>query len=276
MSATIRSSRAHAIAVTIVALLFLLPIVAMVAGSFRSPGLPPPTGVELIPADASITAYRDAFGLVPLARATANSLIVAAFFVPITIVTASLAGYAIAQATPRMRRAAVIGLLIVLMIPVSAVWLTRFAMFKQAGLTDTYIPLLAPALMGGSPLFVLLYLLAFRRVPPELFDAARIEGATEWAIWRGVAMPLVRGTTVAVGLLAFALSWGNFIDPLLYLNTESGYTAPLVLRSLQQLDQTNWPVVLAGSVVVAAPVVVAFAAALRLIVPRKGAGWVGG
>jgi multiple sugar transport system permease protein len=275
VSRTIRPSIARGYATAAVAALFLIPIVAMIVGSFRAPGLPPPRGIELIPPGATLEAYRSAFSLVPLGRAVLNSLVVAAVFVPLAIATASLAGYAIAQATPRVRRAAVAGLLILLMIPVSALWLTRFAMFKQMGLTDTYVPLVAPALMGGSPLFVLLYLLAFRRLPQDLFDAARIEGATEWAIWRRVAMPIVRGTTVAVGLLAFAVSWGNFLDPLLYLNTESRYTAPLVLRSLQQLDQTNWPVMLAGSVVVAAPVVVAFAAALRLIVPRKGAGWLG-
>lgn len=259
-----------------VGLVFLLPLVAMLGGSLRPQGLPPPRGIELIPADPSLSAYRTAFSLVPLARSVLNSLLVAVVSVPIAVLSASWGGFALAQLDGRARRRVVVFLLVVLMIPVSAVWLTRFAMFKAAGFTDTYVPLIAPAVMGGSPLFVLLYWLAFRRIPTDILSAARLEGAGPWRVWRLVAMPLVRSTTIAVGLLAFALSWANFIDPLLYLSSEELYTAPLVLRSLEQLGPTNWPVILSGAAVVTLPVAVAFAAALRFVVPRKGAGWLGG
>lgn len=258
------------------AALFLLPLVAMLGGSFRLPGLPPPRSLELLPPNPTLEGYRQAFSLVPLGRSVLNSLLVAAVFVPVAVVSSSWAGFALVQLDPKARRRLVGFLLVVLMVPVSAVWLARFSMFSVAGLTDTYVPLVAPALMGGSPLFVLLYALAFRRIPADVLDAARLEGAGPWRVWRRVAMPMVRGSTVAVALLAFALSWANFIDPLLYLSTEERYTAPLVLRSLEQLGQTNWPVILAGAAVVTAPVAVAFAVALRAIVPRKGAGWLGG
>jgi ABC-type glycerol-3-phosphate transport system permease component len=56
------------------------------------------------------------------------------------------------------------------------VWIPRFVLFGALNLVGTYAPLVAPALMGGSPLFVLLYVLAFRRIPPDLFEAARMEG----------------------------------------------------------------------------------------------------
>jgi ABC-type glycerol-3-phosphate transport system permease component len=259
-----------------VSILFLLPIVAMFSGSLRPQGLPPPRSVELIPADPSLGAYRTAFSIVPLARSVLNSAVVAVISAPIAVLAASWGGFALAHLGGRARRRALIFLLLVLMVPVSAVWLTRFGMFKAAGLTDTYAPLIAPAVMGGSPLFVLLFWLAFRRIPADIVSAARLEGAGAWRVWRAVAMPLVRSTTIAVGLLAFALSWASFIDPLLYLNSQELYTAPLVLRSLEQLGQTNWPVILAGAAVITVPVAVAFAVAFHFIVPRKGAGWLGG
>jgi len=264
------------VAAVALSIVFLLPLVAMLAGSLRPQGLPPPRGLELFPADPSLGAYRTAFSLVPLGRAVLNSLLVAAMSVPIAILSASWGGFALSQLQGRSRRRAVLFLLVVLMVPLSAVWLTRFAMFRVAGLTDTYVPLIAPAVMGGSPLFVLLYWLAFRRIPADIVSAARLEGAGPWRVWRAVAMPLVRSTTIAVGLLAFALSWANFIDPLLYLSTEERYTAPLVLRSLEQLGPTNWPVILSGAAIVTLPVAVTFAIALRFVVPRKGAGWLGG
>ena len=71
--------------------------------------------------------------------------------------------------------------------------------------------------MGGSPLFVLLYIWAFRRVPPELIEAARLEGAGAVGAWWRVGLPLVVPTTVAVATLAFLLFWGDFISPSLYL-----------------------------------------------------------
>jgi multiple sugar transport system permease protein len=280
MPADARPGRARrltwAVAATVVSIVFVLPLLAMVGGSLRPQGLPPPRGLELFPGDPSLGAYRTAFSLVPLGRSVLNSLLVAGLSVPIAILSASWGGFALAQLQGRARRRAVVFLLLVLMVPLSAVWVTRFAMFKVAGLTDTYVPLLAPAVMGGSPLFVLLYWLAFRRIPSDIISAARLEGAGPWRVWRAVAMPLVRSTTIAVGLLAFALSWANFIDPLLYLSTEDLYTAPLVLRSLEQLGPTNWPVILSGAAVVTLPVAVTFALALRFVVPRKGAGWLGG
>jgi multiple sugar transport system permease protein len=256
-----------------VSVVFLAPVTLMVLGSLRPPGQAPPRGVEILPADRSLESYGDAFEVVPLAQAVGNSLLVAAAFVPLSILFASLAGYGINGLAPRARRAAVAGLLVALAVPISSLWLARFAVFKELGMLDSYAALVAPALLGGSPLFVLLFLLAYRRIPRDVIDAARVEGASHLRTWWTVALPLTRGTTVAVGLLAFALTWGNFIDPLLYLRDPDRYTAPLILRQLQQLGQTNWPVILAGATVVTVPVVLAFTAALRLIIPRKGAGW---
>jgi multiple sugar transport system permease protein len=263
------------LAATVVSLSFLAPVVLMALGSLREPGVAPPRGVEIVPAQRSLESYETAFDAVPLAQAVGNSLLVAAMVVPLSILFASLAGYGLNGLDPRRRRIAVAALLVLLAVPISSLWLTRFAVFKALGVLDTYVPLVAPALLGGSPLFVLLYLLAFRRIPRDILDAARVEGASQARTYATVAMPLARGTTIAVGLLAFAVTWGNFIDPLLYLSDPDRYTAPLVLRSLQQLGQTNWPVIMAGATVVTVPVVAAFAVALRLIVPRKGAGWAG-
>jgi multiple sugar transport system permease protein len=120
------------------------------------------------------------------------------------------------------------------------------------------VPLVAPALLGMSPFYVLIYYWAFRRVPPELFDAARLEGLSAFAAWRRVAMPLVRPVTVAVAVLAFTVSWSNFLDPLIYLYDERLFTLPLGLKSLAQLDRLNFPLLLAGAVAATAPVVAAF------------------
>ena len=135
---------------------------------------------------------------------------------------------------------------------------------------------MAPALLGLSPFYVLLFYWSFRRLPPELFEAARLEGVSPFRMWRRLAMPLVRPVTAAIALLAFIASWGNFLDPLVYLFDSDLYTLPLGLRSLSVLDRTNYPVLLAAAVVATAPVVVAFVVAQRFFLHEdRGAGWLG-
>lgn len=256
--------------------LFLFPLVVMVLGSLRLPGLAPPSELELIPDPVTLEGWRRAFTLVPLARSMLNSLLVAAIYTPVAVVVASWAGFGIAQLRGRWRQLLVGLVLVLLMIPVTAMWIPRFAIFEAAGLVGSYVPLLAPALLGGSPFFVLLYAFAFRRIPGDVLDAARLEGAGPLHVWRRIAMPLVRSTTAAVAMLAFVQSWANFIDPLLYLDRESAYTAPLMLRFLETLGPTNWPVLLAGAAAVTAPVVLLFLVMQRFfLTEERGIGWIG-
>ncbi len=264
------------LATVLLVAVFLAPMGVMVTGSLREPGLPPPRGIELLPEGAGLAAYVAAFQLVPFGRALLNSLLICALAVPLSVLTASWAGLALAQTSGWRWKVLAGAVLLMLMVPVTAVWLTRFTVFKALALTNTPVPLIAPALMGGSPLFVLLYAVAFRRIPPELFEAARLEGAHPLRIWRRVAMPLVRPTTASVALLAFMLFWSNFIDPLLYLSGEDAQTVPLALHSLELLGSMQWPVLLAGAVVVTLPAVVAFLGAQRAFLgEERGSGWLG-
>ena len=91
-----------------------------------------------------------------------------------------------------------------------------------------------------------------------------------------VALPLARPTTVAVGVLAAAQFWNQFMDALIYLHRESSQTAPLHLHALDLLGSTNWPVLMAGSAVVTVPVVLLFLLAQRFFeAPERGHAWLG-
>lgn len=246
-----------------VAVVFLTPLVFMVLGSMRAPGLAPPDGFELIPQGASWSNYRSVFAFVPLARYLLNSLLIVALAVPITVLVASWAGFAIAAASPKVRRGLIAASVIALMVPTSALWVPRFAGFRAAGMIDTLWPLVAPALMATTPFYVLLFALAYSRLPKTLFEAARLENMSPFQIWRRVAWPLALPAAFAVAILAFTWHWANFIDPLLYLSSNELFTVPLGLRSLQTLEPTNHPILLAGSVIAALPPVVAFLIAQR-------------
>jgi multiple sugar transport system permease protein len=247
----------HGLLITI-AVLFVLPLMWMIAASLRQPGLPPPRSIELIPNPIAPGNYAQVFELLPFGRYFLNSLIVVIAAVPLTIVVASWAGLAMSQLPDRSRRALLAFSIGLLLIPFSALWLTRFVLFNALGLTNSHLALIAPALSGTSPLFVLLFYWTFRRVPRELFEMARFEGAHALSIWWRVALPIALPTAAAVAMLAFVFYWSDFVSPLLYLKSQSLYTLPVGLQQLQQLDRTNWPLLMSGAVMLTLPPVLLF------------------
>ncbi len=248
----------------------------MLTTSLRQIGVPLSRQLEWFPASPSWENYTAAFALADLGRSAVNSTLVVALAVPLTILVASLAGFAMSQLPQRARLMLTLVSFATLMVPVTAVWLPRFVLFKEAGLLDSRLALVVPALGGTSPFFVLLFLWTFLRVPAEVYESARLDGASALRVWAGIAMPLARPTIVAVGMLAFVAYWGNFIDPLLYLRSAEKMTLPYALQILYQLDATNWPLLMAGAVIVTAPVVLVFLVAQRSFLQQfREQGWLG-
>lgn len=253
------------------ALLFLLPLWFLVSGSLRPLGLPPPLGVELLPPEPGLDAYRRLPLLLPVdvppqlrRRRRGRG--------PRHGAVAALAGYGIRILDPRRRRVALIACLAVMAVPVTAVWATRFEVFRVAGIVDTLLPVMSTALMATNPFYVLVYAWSFTGIPDSQLQAARLEGASNWRIWRAVALPQARGATLAVAVLAFTFHWGNFIDGLLYLTSQSRLTLPVGLRTLQLLNPTDFPLLLAGSTLLAVPSVLVFLLAQRVLLddPLRG------
>jgi len=255
----------HALACAAAAL-FVGPLLLVLAASLQPAGQAL-RAVAWLPTTPAWTNYEQLFEVAPFARYSANSLVVAALAVPATVVVASMAGFAMAQ-LPRRERYLLLALAVTLrMVPVTALWLTRFVMFTQLRLIDTIWPLLAPVWMGSSPLFVLLFYWSFRRTPQALFEAARVDGMGAFGIWARIALPLARPAIIAVSVLTFVQYWSDFINPLLYLKSDTRYTLAVGLRIMQQMDITGGPLLMAAAVVMTAPVLVVFLLAQRAFWP---------
>lgn len=267
----------RAVGAAVVTVVFALPLLFMFSGSLREPQLPPPRTPQVIPDPLGFGSYDRAFDLLDLGRYALNSLLVAGLVAPLSVLVASLAGFALTGLSRRVAALVVTASVVALLIPATALIVPRFTLFRLLGVTDTYVPLVAPALLATSPLYVLVFAWAFRRLPADLYDACRLAGMSPFAIWRRMAMPLVRPVTVGIGVLAFVVSWGNFLDPLVYLYDPDLYTLPLGLRALAELDRTDYPVLLAGAVVATAPVVVVFLVAQRwFLTEYRGSQWLNG
>ena len=271
------SNVAHHLLTLCAALLFVIPLLWMLGASLRQPGLAIPTQLEWVPNPIVVENYRTVItDLIPFGAFLMNSLKVVAVAVPITIITASWAGFAMAQITPRPRTWLIVLSLAALMVPATALWITRFLVYKWIGALDTLWALILPAFMGTTPFYVLLFYWTFSRIPAEIYESARLDGAGAFRVWASIAMPVSRPSITAVAVLAFVLYWSNYLDPLLYLSSQDNYTLPIGLQSLQQMPSIGFPLLLAGAVLITAPVIAMFMLAQRYFLQdMRGAGWLG-
>lgn len=252
----------RACGLTLAAGAFGLPMVLLLAASTHAPGSVPVPG-DIWPDSPGIAAYFTAFEQVPMARALLNSVVLLLLFVPTALVTGSLGGFGIRLMSPRWQLIAIALLVAAASVPYAAIWLPRFMLFQWLGLGGSWIPLWAPALMGGHPLLVLLFYVSARGILSSQIDAARLESAGWLRIWWRVALPQMQPALLAAALLATAWCWSSFTEPLLYLHSERSQTAPLMLYALELLGASNWSVLMAAAIVLAAPVVL-----ILLVVPR--------
>ena len=237
---------------------FVFPLVWMLSYSLRPTGLVPPTRLELFVPPLAFENYAGLNRYMNLSELTFNSLRIVVVAVPLTILTASWAGMALAQMSRRWSTLLLTLTVALLLVPSVVTWIPRFIMYTQLRWIDTLFAMVAPGIMGTSPFFVILFYLALRRVPREVYESAYLDGANALQIWWSVAMPLARPATLAVGILSAAFYWSNYIDPLLYLRSQENFTLPVGVQLMEQAQHSNFPLLMAVSVLLIVPVVVLF------------------
>ncbi len=232
----------------LVALFFLLPLFWMIMASLIPQGQALPLSWPWSSSGTTLENFGRLFRLLPIGRYTLNSLIVAGVALPISLIIGSLAGLGMARLSAKSQRRWVVISLSVLMIPGIALWIPRFILYSQLGWYDSIMALIAPAWMGTSPFFVLMFYRAFRRIPSAIYDAAQLDGAGMLRTWWSVTLPMARTTVFAVSLLTFVIYWGDFTSPFLYLRSGNLITLPVALQSLQQMSRSDWPLMLSAAV----------------------------
>jgi multiple sugar transport system permease protein len=205
------------------------------------------------------------FGRLDISTFFINSVIVAAFTVLGTLIFCSMVGYALAKLEFPGKRALFVLVLITLMVPGVVTFVPLFVVVSKLGLVSTYAALILPFLTG--PLGVFLMRQFIQEIPDSLIEAARIDGASELRIFTRIVLPLCGPALATLAILTFLGSWNNFLWPLVVAQSESMYTLPVAL-SLYSVGQnaTNYGVLLAGSTLVIAPVLVLFLALQRYFI----------
>jgi len=242
-------------------LLALFPLVWMVAVSLMYPGeasaFPPP----FLPQSATIANYRELFGKEGIGRYLFNSLLLSTAATLLSLMFNVTAGYAFAKLRFRGRDQLFRTLLGALVIPSQVAMLPLFLLLKQMGLVNSYAGVLVPALASVFGIFLVRqYALS---VPDALLEAARIDGASEWRIFRSIVLPLLTPILVTLAIFTFLGTWNDFMWPLIVLTDKDYYTLPVALASLSREHVQDNELMMAGSVLTIVPVLLIFLALQR-------------
>jgi len=193
------------------------------------------------------------------ASSLGSSAIVVLFAVPIATGLCILAGYGLGA----MRfpfAGLVLGLFVfALMIPIEATLIPLYFIWRSIGLTDTYAAIILTEVGYHMPFGVFWMAASFRSLPQELRDAARVDGASSWTTLVRVGVPIVLPAIVTLAALQFMWIWNNFLMPLVMISSEDLRTAPLSISFFQGQYVADMTLIAAACVIVALPVVIAYA-----------------
>lgn len=236
---------------------FAFPVYWMVATALKQPGDIRSYDLKLLPWPMTFEHFQTAFATAGFWTYLRNSLLVAIGTTVLSLLVALLAATAAARFRFRGRRAYLLMILIVQMIPLEALVIPMYVVLRDAGLLNL-LPLLIATYMAFVLPFTIWTLRGFvMAVPVELEEAAMVDGTTRWgAFWR-VLFPLIAPGLVATGVFAFMQAWNEFILALTLVEQEN-QTLPVWLGSFKTAQGTDWGGLMAGSTLFAIPVVVFF------------------
>lgn len=203
--------------------------------------------------------YRsEELGYIPFLVYARNTLVLAFLTVTGAVFSNALVAYAFARLKWPGRDLLFAATLATMMVPFPVLMVPTFALFKHLGWVGTFRPLWVPAFFAGA-FSIFLLRQFFLTIPLELSEAAKIDGCSEFGIFRRIILPLAKPALTVVALFTFMGTWNDFIGPLIYLNDQNTFTLSLGLQAYQsQHGGTQWNLLMAASCVVVLPVIVIF------------------
>ena len=266
------------IVLTVGSLAMLLPFIWMILTSLKSPAELASSDPSFLPQQWMWSNYPDAMDAAPFLTYFRNSFIIAFTHAAITVVIGSMAGYALARLPFRGRELVFLLFLAMLLIPTYTKIVPQFLMVKfmplfggndifgqgGSGWLDTWWALIIPGAVAASSVF--LFRQFYLALPPELEEAARLDGLGEFGIYWKIYTPLMKPAVATVGLLTFQEGWNNFLWPLLVTTSDNLRVIQVGLSVFQQLDSTAWAFLMAGTTLATLPMVLLFLVAQRYFV----------
>ena len=223
--------------------------------------------------------YVDSWTALPFTRFLLNTVFMTVLAMFAEIFTAALVAYGFARFRFPWRNGLFIVLLSTMMLPGILTLIPKFLIWRELGRINTFSPMTVGAWFAWGPSFVFLLRQFFLTIPREIEEAAIIDGANTFQVFREIMLPLVKPALLAIAVLSFQANWNNFEGPLIYLSTLEKY--PMVL-GLQFYGATlsnaapQWNYMMAMATVMAAPILILFFLAQRYFIEGLTVGGVKG
>ena len=242
--------------------LYLFPLYWMIAGSLQpatdSLKLPP----DWIPTNVSLDNYRNLFEGTSAARWFFNSVVVSVIASAGAVIVGTMAGYALGSLRFPGSRLIFAMVVLSLALPTSVLIVPLFQIMKELGWINTYQGLIAPEI--AFPFGVFLMAQFMYTIPKELFDAARVDGASERNVFMQVALPLTRPAQAAIAIFAFLAVWNHYLWQVVIINSRDMQTLPVGVGTLAYgVEQFDLGLSMAGATVAFIPMLLIFLAFQR-------------
>lgn len=243
---------------TIMGFLTLIPFIWMVSASFMADGHSSVYPPRFFPDKITFEQYHQLFSRMQVWRNFLNSLFLSIIVTLISLLFNSMAGFAFAKYRFKGKNKLFNFLLSSMIIPAQVTMLPLFLMLKYMGLINTYMAIIIPGMANVFGIFLIRqYTLS---IPDSLIEAARIDGASDFQIYRKVMLPLAMPILVTLAIFTFLGTWNDFLWPLIALTDNEMYTLPVALANLMGEHTKDPELMMAGSVLTIIPVIIIFLA----------------
>ena len=206
-------------------------------------------------------------------RLLLNSIIITALSVLGGVMTAMMAGYALARLRFPGRKVWFYLFVGSMLLPGVIGLIPLFQLYKSIGWYDTWLPLIVPAFLGGNPLFIFLARQYFLAIPYSIDEAAKIDGAGHLRIFVSVMLPLTRPAWLTMAILAFQASWNDYLNPLVYLYSSGKWPLSVGMASFISPfagKTPDWSYYMATNLLYMLPPLIIFFAAQRYFIQGLG------
>jgi multiple sugar transport system permease protein len=210
-----------------------------------------------LPSRLVLENYEKGIAHFPFALYLRNTLLICTVNVIGVLISSSLVAYGLARIPWKGRNLLFALLLSTMMLPSHVTMVPLFAVFKWLGWIDTFLPLTVPAFLGNA-FFIFLLRQFFLSIPADLTDAARLDGCSEFDIYRKVILPLATPALATVALFTFMNTWNDFLGPLIYLYDDRKFTLSLGLASFTSQYGSFWGQLMAVSTIMTLPIILLY------------------
>ncbi len=246
------------VVLTLLATITVFPFLWMLLTSLKGP-LDPIASVppQLIPGHPTLDNYQKVLASLPILSFFFNSITVSILVTGLNVLVSAMAAYPLAKMRFLGREAIFYLLLATLIVPAQLTYIPSFILAVNVfHYYDSLPSVIFPSLASAFNIFLMRQ--AFRGVPNDLIDAARVDGAGEWRVWWQILLPIVRPSMAAVAIFTFVTSWNDFLWPSLMLHTREGMTLPVGLAALQGFFSSDFRAIAAGVTMTVIPILLFF------------------